>query len=267
MTLQITSCQAPNVNYFGKALTEYIAKQAGISTQFNIEIPWQTRLQQIHTGQIQLGWICGYPYVQQADGVDQTLELLAVPIMAGVRYQNRPIYFSDVVVKADSPFFHLEEMGGSVWAYNEIGSQSGYHITRYKLALMGKNGDFFGKVVASGSHQDSLQLILNEQIDGAPIDSTVLETELRLNPALASQIRIIDTLGSNPIPPWVIHKSVSVPLRRMIRQLLTQMHLNPEGKAILDSAHQLRFETAVDANYDPIRQMLRRACRSTLIYS
>jgi phosphonate transport system substrate-binding protein len=259
MTLHITSCQAPNAHPFGASLTKYVAQHLNLDAQFDIETPWQARLQQVLTGQIQIGWICGYPYVQKADEPAPMLELLAVPVMAGERYQNRPVYFSDVVVRQESPFFHFNDLRGAVWAYNEIGSQSGYHITRYKLAKMGENGNFFGEVLESGAHERSLQLILSSDIDGAPIDSTVLETELRRNPDLANQIRIIDTLGPSPIPPWVIHKSVPALLRQEIRQVLTQMHLNPAGQAILSSAQQLRFDTAVDADYDPIRKMLNLA--------
>ena len=259
MKLHITSCQAPNANPFGAVLTVYLAQQLNLSIQFDIETPWPIRLQQVFTGQIQIGWICGYPSVQKADVPNPQLELLAVPLMAGRRSTNWPIYFSDVVVRRDSSFFQFSDLRGALWAYNEIGSQSGYHITRYKLAQMGENGNFFGEVIESGAHERSLQLILSGEIDSAPIDSTVLETELRRDPTLAAQIRIIDTLGPSPIPPWVIHKSVPVLLRQEVRLLLTQMHLNPVGRAILASAQQLRFDTAVDADYDPIRNMLHQA--------
>ena len=264
MKLQFTSCQAPNADYFGAALTQYVAHKLSIDSQFINKIPWQARLQQVKAGQIQIGWICGYPYVQMAEGPEPLLELLAVPIMAGARYQNRPIYFSDVVVQRESAYNTFTDLRGAVWAYNEIGSQSGYHVTRFKLSQMGENGNFFGTVVESGAHERSLQLILNGEIDGAPIDSTVLETELRRDPTLSQRIRIIDTLGPSPIPPWVIHKSVPQPLRLAVRRVLTQMHHDPAGQLILASARQLRFETAVDADYDPIRHMLIRAHTVTL---
>jgi len=256
MILQLTTCQARNTHAVTAAVADYLAQQLNVDARFVIETPWHERFQQIMAGHIQIGWICGYPYVQMMAEPDPALELLALPVMAGERYQNRPIYFSDVVVRRDSHFANFADLRGATWAYNEVGSQSGYHITRYKLAKLGVNGDFFGKVIASGGHLRSLQLILDGDVDASAIDSTVLEMALREDPSLANHIRIIDVLGPSPIPPWVIHKSVPVPLRQSLRQVLTQMHLDPAGQEILSLGEMVRFETAVDALYDPIRQML-----------
>jgi phosphonate transport system substrate-binding protein len=179
--------------------------------------------------------------------------------MAGARYQNQPIYFSDVIVRRDSLFENFEDLRGATWAYNEVGSQSGYHIVRYKLAKIGADGSFFGKIVASGAHLNSLAMVLAGEADGAAIDSTVLAMAQREEPTLANQIRIIEALGPSPIPPWVVHQSVPEPLRQSIRQALTQLHRSPAGRAVLALGEMVRFETAVDAHYNSLRQMLIQA--------
>ncbi|MCC6604296.1 MAG: PhnD/SsuA/transferrin family substrate-binding protein [Anaerolineae bacterium] len=267
MILHLTTCQAANTHDVTAAVADILAQQLNLETKFVIDPPWEECLQGILTGQIQVGWMCGYPYVM-ATAVTSTplstspnpaIELLALPVMAGARYQNRPIYFSDVVVRRDSPVTTFTDLRGATWAYNEVGSQSGYHITRYKLAQLGENGDFFGKVVASGAHLRSLEMVVDGKVDASAIDSTVLEDALRHSPALAQQIRLIDTLGPSPIPPWVIHKSVLAPLRRAIRQALTQLHQTSAGRAVLALGEMVRFATAVDAQYDPLRHMLHAA--------
>ncbi|MCA9956131.1 MAG: PhnD/SsuA/transferrin family substrate-binding protein [Anaerolineales bacterium] len=264
MNLLLTTCQAHNTFAVTAAIADYLTQQINQAVQFVGDISWQDRYRQIGSGQIQIGWICGYPYVQ-ATAVTSTplstspnpaIELLALPVMAGARYQNRPIYFSDVVVRHDSPFVRFADLRGARWAYNEIGSQSGYHIVRHKLAQIGENGDFFGKAIASGGHVNSLALVLAGEVEASAIDSTVLEMSMREDPTLAGQIRVLEALGPSPIPPWVIHTSVPAPLRQSIRQALTQLHLTPAGREILALGELARFETAVDAPYDPIRQML-----------
>jgi ABC-type phosphate/phosphonate transport system substrate-binding protein len=62
----------------------------------------------------------------------------------------------------------------------------------------------------------------------------------------------------------VIHKSVPAPLRRAIRQALTQLHQTSAGRAVLALGEMVRFETAVDAHYDPLRHMLHTAQHITL---
>ena len=44
-----------------------------------------------------------------------------------------------------------------------------------------------------------------------------------------------------------------------VRQALTQLHLSPAGREVLALGEMVRFETAVDAHYDPLRHMLHAA--------
>jgi phosphonate transport system substrate-binding protein len=178
--------------------------------------------------------------------------------MQGERYQNRPIYFSDVVVHSDSPFQALEDLRGAAWAYNEPNSHSGYNIVRYALAMRNETSGFFSRVIESGAHQVSLQMILNKEVDGSAIDSTVLEQAILDDPSIQAQIRIIETLGPSPIPPWVILKNTRAEWRAALQDLFLNMGGDPAGKAILDRAHMLRFSAIEDADYNPIRSMTRK---------
>jgi phosphonate transport system substrate-binding protein len=184
--------------------------------------------------------------------------------MQGARYQNRPVYFSDVVVHRESRFQTFADLRGASWAYNEPGSHSGYNVVRYHLATLGETSGYFGQVIESGAHQTSLQMILHHQIDASAIDSTVLELEFQRDPAVRSQVRIIETLGPSPIPPWVILKSLSQELRKALREMLLRMHQDPQGRAILADGQIARFAYVEDGDYDAIRSMARQAELVTL---
>jgi phosphonate transport system substrate-binding protein len=156
------------------------------------------------------------------------------------------------------------DLRGASWAYNEPGSHSGYNVVRYHLATLGETSRYFGKVVESGAHQTSLQMILDRQIDASAIDSAVLELEFQRYPAIRSKVRIIETLGPSPIPPWVILKSLSQKLRKALRELLLHMHKDPQGRAILADGQIARFAYVEDGDYDAIRSMARKAELVTL---
>src|SRR5262249_34706846 len=111
---------------------------------------------------------------------------------------QRPIYFSDVIVHADSPFFTFEDLRGTRWAYNEPHSHSGYQVVRYFLATRGLDGTFFADVTASGAHEKSVKRILRGEVDASAIDSTVLEMLFARDATLASRLRNIETLGPSP---------------------------------------------------------------------
>ena len=184
--------------------------------------------------------------------------------MQGARYQDRPIYFSDVVVHRDSPYHSFADLRGAAWAYNERGSHSGYNVVRYHLATLGVKQAYFGRVIESGAHQASLRMILDRQVDASAIDSTVLELELERQPEIQNDIRIIETLGPSPIPPWLILKTVPQPLRDQLRRVILNMRTDPRGRAILAQARIARFAAVEDRDYDPIREMARLADQITL---
>jgi phosphonate transport system substrate-binding protein len=253
--LKFTSIQAPNADAVCALIAGYVGDCLNLPTVFVKDMPWPEREQQLDRGEIQIGWICGLPYVWKVGRPDPPIELLAAPVMQPPRYQNQPVYFSDVVVRRDSSYQTFADLRGATWAYNEPHSQSGYNITRFYLAGLGETSGFFGRVIASGAHQTSLQMILKGQIDASAIDSTVLETEFQRYPAIAKQIRIIETLGPSPIPPWVIRKALPADLRANIRQVFLQMHRDPRGQSILAQGNMARFARVDDQFYDPIRAM------------
>jgi phosphonate transport system substrate-binding protein len=253
--LRFTSIQAPSADPLCYAICNYLGSVLSIPTQFVGDLPWQEREAELDSGKIQVGWICGLPYTWKASHSPPLVDLLAAPVMAGPRYNDQPIYFSDVVVRKDSPFNNFLDLRGKTWAYNEPHSQSGYNITRYKLAVIGEKRAFFGKVVAAGSHQRALAWVLAGVVDASAIDSTVLETELALDPRLQDRIRRIEVLGPSPIPPWVVTPSLSENLRSRLLAALLRMHLNPRGREILTLGRTARFAKVSDQDYDPIRRM------------
>ena len=164
VVLRFSSCQAPIAESFCEALTEFVGDKLSIRSEFVGDIPWQERERLLNRGDIHICWICGLPYVTK-NNEKKTIELLAAPVMSHPRYDGRPIYYSDVVVRADSSFRSFEDLRGKTWAYNEPGSHSGYNLTRYHLAKEGLGTHYFGRVVESGSHQNSLRMLLEHTID------------------------------------------------------------------------------------------------------
>ena len=253
-TFVLTSLQAANADPTIRAIAEHLSGKLGLPVTFADAPRWQDREILFDQGEVQLAWLCGLVYVEKRDA-GASIDLLAAPVMDGSHYAGRPVYFSHLVVRADSPFHSFADLRGRRWAYNNIGSHSGYNITRYHLAKLGEDGNFFGRVVEAGSHQRSLAMILAGEIDAAAIDSTVLETELLLRPEIVGQIRIIERLGPSPIPPWVIRREVPLALAAEIRRAFVEMHTDPAGAGLLAQAQMLHFAPVTDNDYDPIRRM------------
>lgn len=261
--LKVTSIQSPNADETCREIAGYLGRQLGIVTEFVSDIPWQERERLLDAGQIHLGWICGLPYVWKADRQSPAVELVAAPVMQHPRYEHRPVYFSDVIVRHERHYRRFADLRGAVWAYNEPHSQSGYNVVRYHLANLGELSGFFGKVIEAGSHLHGLEMVLDGRVDSMAIDSTVLEMEMAVRPQLAAQLRIIDALGPSPMPPWVIGTSVPSDLKAAVRRVFQQMHNMVDGRVILASGQIARLAAVTNSDYDPIRHMERAARKVT----
>ena len=81
---------------------------------------------------------------------------------------------------------------------------------------------FFGRSIASGSHQQSIRWVLDGIADCAAIDSTVLEQELRDSPEFSDQLRRIESIGPCPMPPVVAAKHLGEPCIYQLQAALLQ---------------------------------------------
>ena len=78
------------------------------------------------SGQLDAAWICDDPYVQYQD----KLALLAIPL-----YHHRPLYQTYVIVNDRSTAQSFDDIRGTVHAFSDPDSTSGYLVTRWMLAL------------------------------------------------------------------------------------------------------------------------------------
>jgi phosphonate transport system substrate-binding protein len=255
---------AENAERFCAAVASYLSEELHIAVEYVNHGLWQERERWFDAGAIQILWLCGLPYVEKADRTAPDTELLAVPVPVGERYRGRPVYFSDIVVQHDSPYGSFFDLRGARWAYNEPRSHSGYNVVRAYLAEFAQHREFFGEAVESGAHTASLEMVLRGAVDGAAIDSTVLDWYLAQDNERAASLRVIDTLGPSPMPPWVVSTRVAEPLRAALRAALLRMSRTALGREGLQAGCMERFVEAVDGDYDPIRRMARAAERVRL---
>jgi phosphonate transport system substrate-binding protein len=234
---------------------EYIADYVGTYVGHPTKLKVGQSFQEFSAGQVDVGFVCGLMYVCMADWLDGCVELLAAPVLCGERYQKRPIYFSDVVVHRDSPYTSFGDLRGCVWAYNESVSHSGYNLVYYSLLERGERLPFFGKMIKSGSHLNSLRMVIDERADAAAIDSHVLDVLLQRDPRIAAQIRVIDVLGPSTIPPVVVAKKVDAELKRQLQEALITMHHDNYAVSQLHKGSIERFVPVTSEHYQDIRYM------------
>jgi phosphonate transport system substrate-binding protein len=250
--LRFATFLAPNMLPVYRLLADRIGRRLGR----RVELVVGRSFDQFEAGAADLGVICGLPYVWLAARRPPPVEPLAAPVLAGARYGGRPVYYSDVIVRHDSPITCLEELEGRSWAYNEPASHSGHTVTLYSLAAMGARPGFLGPVVETGFHQRAVRLVRAGTVDAAAIDSQVLAIELRDHPRLADGLRVIGSFGPSTIQPVVAAGRLPAQLKEEVRECLVTLADDPAARPVLDYGLIDRFTPIGDAAYDDIRAML-----------
>jgi phosphonate transport system substrate-binding protein len=258
--LRFVTYLAPNLFGFYRFIADHAAAQLGYPTELAVGTSYEALAQEAD-----VAFVCGLPYVELRRRGELPVEPLAAPVLCGRRYGGRPVYFSDVIVRRDSPFDSFTDLRGRSWAYNEPLSQSGYGITRYHLVRRGETNGFFGAVVEAGWHQRAINLVCSGAVDASAIDSHVLEVALRDDPELVGRLRVIDTLGPSPIQPVVAADRLPQRLRAELRAVLLGLAAEEEARPHLARALVEGFAPVTDATYDPIRAMLAAAERANFL--
>jgi phosphonate transport system substrate-binding protein len=262
--LRFSSCMAPNMESMCRAIARVATERLGVETVFVGEIEWQARERRFVEGSIDVLWICGLPYVWNWPGECRAVEILAAPVMDAPRYEGRPVYYSDIVVRRDSGYTRFAELRGSRFVYNEPRSHSGYNVMRHHLAQSGFHSGFFAASYESGAHQQSIEWILEGRADVAAVDSTVLELECDRRGGLGEALSIVGTLGPSPMPPWIVRADLDPGVKRALRRLLVTLHEDADGVEMLAACGLRTFVEVDERHCEPIRRMAEEAAAVVL---
>lgn len=258
--LNFVSYLSPNLLWFYESIGAFW--QRSLSVPVNILSGQSDPLQDplLLQDQIAGAFICGLPLARYCQVVPRHLQAIVAPVMQASRYQDQPVYFSDVIVSAASYLKTFEQLAGKMFCYNDPGSNSGYHLLRHWLIQEKYPADFFDQVLQSGSHQQSMRWVSAGKADCAAIDSIVLEQELRQTPGLAQQLRVIASIGPSPMPPIVVAQRLGNEWIDRLQTALLQP--DPELQSQMHRAGIQRFATVQSADYAVLAQMYDRAVQS-----
>jgi phosphonate transport system substrate-binding protein len=250
-TLRFATFLAPNLYSVYAFIARAVQDRLGVPTELFVGSCYE----QLHE-QVDVAFLCGLAYLEvQRNGISP-VEPIAAPVLRGARYQDRPIYFSDVIVRRDSPIQYFAQLRGCRWAFNERYSHSGYGITRYHLVRLGQTNGFFGQVVEAGWHERSIRLVASGEVDASAIDSQVLATELRDDPELASKLRVIETLGPSTIQPVAVARRLPAEIKQAVRDAILGLSGAYKAQQHFDRAMVQRFVPVGDADYEDLRNMI-----------
>ncbi len=240
----------PQVQAWWSALATYLAT-SGVS-DVPSKLLWPDHLHEHWTApQLLLSQACGYPLVTFLDARVQVVGALhyRAPGCSGVF--NR----SQVIVRDDHPARSLQELRGTMVAFNGTDSQSGYNALLAMVAALGGGNDFFSDRVLTGSHQDSVLAVRDGLADVASIDCVSLAGLRRHLPAVTHGVRLLAQSDPYPSLPLITSMDTSPSELAALRAALSWSMQEPALADIRADLFLCAFEPLERSAYQLCRHM------------
>ncbi|MBI5050148.1 MAG: phosphate/phosphite/phosphonate ABC transporter substrate-binding protein [Nitrospirae bacterium] len=255
--IAVGSMITPKAGYvYYKQLLDYIEKKLGRTVKLIDKNTYAEVNNAIKAKDIDVAFVCGRPYV---DGYDESvLELLAAPQVNG-----KTVYYSYLIVHKDSPVKNFKGLQGKTFAFADPMSNTGKLVPTYMLIKMGETPEsFFKKYIFTSAHDRSVAAVANRIVDGAAVDSLIYDYLAHNTPEITSKTKVIEKSQPFGIPPVVVRKGLDTKLKLKIKDILLNVHKDPEGQKILRGMMIEKFVEMDDSAYNSIREMRRAVAES-----
>ncbi len=259
MTLQMLTYLAPSVPIeLFECLRAHLEVQLGtdvaLSSDSSRSGPRPGEPEPFSSGEADLAFVCATSYVWLT-GPGPAVELVgAAWIPDDTRILGRPRYLADVLTR-HRDIRTLADIAGTTVGYNDEASLSGRHSLEFALRNAAIDPRTV-KMVRTGSHLRSLEMLARADIDVAAIDSTVWHRVRRDNPGAHGALHSITALGPHPTQPAVVRRGLAPTVTASIRRALLDAHTVGSVHTALQHAGLRAFAPVSDTDFGALRTQL-----------
>jgi len=228
---------------------DYLAARIGRPVAFVSRDRYTDTLDMLRHDKLEAAWLSDYPYILAR----RQVRLVAIPV-----YQGKPVYRAYLIVPArDKTTRSILDLRGTVFAYADTISHTGYLVPRYELAQAGKKpGSFFRKTFFTWGHHNSVEAVAAGLADGAYVDSYVWDSMQKISPKVTSQTRIVSRSSDYAFPPIVVSRSLPADDFRRFQAAMLGMSTDPAGRKLLEKLNLDGFALGKPESYDPVEKMM-----------
>ncbi|MCX8004704.1 MAG: phosphate/phosphite/phosphonate ABC transporter substrate-binding protein [Burkholderiaceae bacterium] len=232
------------------AWQSYLRRAIGRPVQFVQRANYRQIVDLLLGDQIEAAWLCGYPYVVY----ERHLALTAVPV-----YEGAPLYRSYLIVPAtDTRTQHVTDLAGTVFAYSDALSNSGYLVPRVELIRAGRSPDtFFRRTFFTHAHRKVVEAVRVGLAAAGAVDGYVWDTLQAQQPQATAGVRVAWRSPTYAFPPIVVRRSAPAAVVAPLLDALLRMPQSPDGRHLLARLNIDGFAAADPALFEGIRRLAR----------
>jgi ABC-type phosphate/phosphonate transport system substrate-binding protein len=192
-------------------------------------------------------FMCGLPYSLATPQP----ELVVAPVPSLPKYRGRACYWSDIVVRADSPFQTVEQTFGHRLALTTPESQSGYAALLYALMPHAGSMPLYREIIEPRfTPMGALTAVIEGKAEVAPLDSYAFALLSSHAPELTTQVRTILRTEPTAVPLLVS----SGPAPAAVTEAFLAAREKPAVATLMDQLLLGRFARPEREAYDELKE-------------
>lgn len=221
----------------------YISKKLGVKIEFKQRKTYSEVNELLQKNKFDFAFICTGAYLEAKNRIP--IEILVVPVVNG-----RPYYQAYVIVHKDSNIDDLSDLINRSFAFTDPLSNTGYsYIVNWLKNNKTTPEKYFSKTIFTYAHDYSIQAVKRKIVDGATVNGLVYEYLKKFQPEKVEGIKIINKSRDFGIPPLVVQKNLNNDLKTRLKKIMLTMHLDKEGKELLNRIMIDKFIEADESLY------------------
>ncbi|RJP22915.1 MAG: phosphate/phosphite/phosphonate ABC transporter substrate-binding protein [Deltaproteobacteria bacterium] len=226
-------------------LAEYLFRKTGAKVSLKILPRYGNIIENFRSSGLDGAFFGSFTYALAHAKVG--VEVLARP----VALDNTSTYHGLIFVRKDRGIRTAGDMKGKRFAFVDKATTAGYLLP---LEYFRDHGiqDYKGylkEAYFTGTHEDAVYDVLNRKADIGAAKNTVFQRLAKEDPRIGKDLVVLARSPDVPENALALRRDLDAPMRSRLKEALLNMHMDPDGKPVLERFGALRFIETTDADY------------------
>ena len=226
-------------------LAEYLSRKTGAKVSLKILPRYGNIIENFQSSELDGAFFGSFTYALAH--AKAGVEVLARP----VALDNTSTYYGMIFVRKDSGIRTARDMKGKQFAFVDKATTAGYLLP---LEYFHDHGipeykGFLKEAYFTGTHEDAVYDVLNRKADVGAAKNTVFNRLAKGDPRIGKELIVLARSPDVPENALALRKDLAAAVRSRLKEALLNMHMDPDGKQVLERFGALQFIETTDEDY------------------
>jgi phosphonate transport system substrate-binding protein len=226
-------------------LGEYLSRKTGTKITFKILPRYGNIIDSFKSSGMDGAFFGSFTYTLAHAKVG--VEVLARPLAL----DNTSTYHGMIFVRKDSRIRTARDMKGKRFAFVDKATTAGFLLPLEYFHHHGisEYDHFLKEAYFTGTHEDAIYDVLNRKADIGAAKNTVFQRLANEDPRILKELVVLDRSPDVPENAFALRKDIDASVRNLLKESLLTMHLDPDGKLVLERFGALKFIETTNRDY------------------